>query len=347
VAISLLNLPQFRKQALTGEEADVKAGGVLGQPSTPLNNPDVNPFEGLAASTVSATRNVGPVTTPEVKNYAFNPKYAAADQALLRKIANAGAMRSGAISQAETEYGYSTDEATRQRDKAMGTLNNRLASQGIYHSSIRADKQGDLTEDYTRYLDALSRKLAGAKQGAEFDYAGVLADIGAQREGLFQQQTEEETAARLAEAQRQAEAQAKAEEASRQEALMRALIEAENQRQAQYQAPSYGLPGGYSIGAPPPAAQPVQPQYKADEQRVTMPGGVNGMTMNGFANWVHNNLDRNASPQAVQAVFQQLMKDTPNGGTPWSDIAWLIQQYPNTPVSTSDVGGKVYGGRFF
>lgn len=343
MAISLLNLPQFRKQGLNGEPGDVKQAGVLGTPSVALGQAgtDADPFGALTASTVGTTRQVGPITTPDVKQYAFNPKYAAADQALLRRIANAGAQRTGAISQAETDYGYATDDASRQRDKAQTTLSNRLAAQGILHSSIRADKQGDLTEDFTRYMDALSRKLAGAKQGAEFDYASVLGDIGAQREGLYMQQTSEEEAARLAEAQRAAEAQAKQYQADQQAALMRALIEQEQNRQSSYQGVSYGAPGGYGIGVP-SSAQPAYQQPAAAPDAVVLPAFNNGVTRQGVESWIHNNVDPYVSGTAMDKVIEVLSKAGPTGVSR-NDLAWLITQYPNVATSGGD---KVYGGRF-
>ncbi len=288
-------------------------------------------------------------------NFKFTGAYEAANRALAEQESNAALGRRNSIADLDSQYRDVMQKSTRMQDMARTALQESMASRGLTMSGINAQGVGQQETEYNTYLNDLAQNRARGLSGIENNYAGLLNELSRRREGLFYDQQKEEEDRKLEQERLKAEAAAQQQQAQQQQAMLAQIQAAqESARRAasaataaaaagQFQMPQIG--GGYGGGAP-PAAQPTQ-QYKPGEQRVTMPSGANGMNQAGWTNWVHNNLDANASPAAVQAVLQQLMKDQPNGGTPLSDIAWLIQQYPNQATSGGDKQYAAGGGRRF
>jgi len=245
------NDPYSLSSASSDPASGTSAGGIF----SPLAGAQPQ-LAGGAAGTQAL--NYGGAVQNAGKQYAFNPKYAAMDQALQRAIANAGFDRTNQISQLDQGFQSQTSEAGRQNQQAIKGLGNRMSSQGIGWSGINLEAQGDLNQDYQRYVGNLGQQYAGGKAAAENQYGRTLGDIAGQREGMFQQQAEEERQAQMAAAQAAAEAQARQQAAQQMQQLQQQMIaqqQAALQQQASMQrqqsmpsSPGIGA-GGYQGGA--------------------------------------------------------------------------------------------------
>ena len=332
-----------------GEQDDENTG----LPTSPFANLPITPG---VSGTPAQIQAVQAANIPA--NFQFTGEFDAANRGLLQQETDYGFSRTNTLAQLAEQYQQSIRQAEKQQMQGRKSLFASLADRGALGSGAALSSVADFDTEYNDYLNNLSRERASGVANAENSYASALNQLGRQREGLVSKQQAAEEARRLQEEQLKAEAARNAQLEEQRRGDIQRMIESQNAATAAAQAATAaaqratysngfsggGGGGGYGGGG---GGQPQQQQYKPGEQRVTMPSGANGMGQSGWTNWVHNNLDANASPAAVQAVLQQLMKDQPRGGTPISDLAWLIQQYPNQPVSQSDVGGKVYGGRFF
>jgi hypothetical protein len=131
------------------------------------------------------------------KQYAFNAKYAAQDQAYQRAIANAAFDRTNAYNTLNAGYTASTQEAERQNQLAQKALQERMSGRGLGNSGVFLGFSGDLTGDYNRYVKSLTDQYQGGIANAENSYGRTLGDIAARREGLWGAQGAEEEQARL------------------------------------------------------------------------------------------------------------------------------------------------------
>lgn len=303
--------------------------------------------------TVKSNVTVNPASIPA--NYQFTGRYDALNRALGQQESDAALARRNNLADIDEQFRNTTQKGADLAAIARTQLQENMASRGLMMSGINAQATGEQEKNYNSYLQDLAASRARAMSGVESDYASVLNQLFRQREGLFFDQQQEEQERKLQEERLKAEAEAKRVQAEQQAAMLQQIQAAQDAaRQAAMAAaaaasrPTYNpvAIGGGGYGGAPSPAQPTQ-QYKPGEQRVTMPNVAQGMTQAGWLNWVHSNLDANASPAAAQAVLQQLMKDQYNGGTPLSDIAWLIQQYPNQGTSGGDKQYAAGGGRRF
>lgn len=230
-------------------------------PSTTGVNLPANVFSNVPKGPVAQP---GTVATPELKDFAFNPKYAQQDQTLRRKLSDAGYQRVAQQQDVNDTYDRTVNEAERQKTDALQRLMESMSSRGLATSGINLQEQGRTTEAYQRYLDNLSNERAKALAGIEGAYSGTINDIASAREAMYLQQVQEEEAARLEQERVAAEAQARQMEADRQAQLMQELIAAQEAAQAAYVAPSIPAVSMPSIGvsapvySPPAAAQPAQ-----------------------------------------------------------------------------------------
>lgn len=288
-------------------------------------------------------------------NFKFTGAYEAANRALAEEESNAALGRRNSIADLDSQYRDVMQKSTRMQDLARTALQENMASRGLTMSGINAQGVGQQETDYNQYLNDIATQRARGLSGIENNYAGLLNQLSRRREGLFYDQQQEEENKRLESERLKAEAAAQQQQAQQQQAMLAQIQAAQESARraasaaaAAAAAGSFQMPqiGGGGYGGAPSPAQPSQ-QYKPGEQRITMPNVAQGMNQAGWLNWVHSNLDANASPAAAQAVLQQLMKDQPNGGTPLSDIAWLIQQYPNQATSGGDKQYAAGGGRRF
>lgn len=282
-------------------------------------------------------------------NFQFTGAYEAANRALAQQESDASLQRRNSIADLDSQYRDILQKGADLQAIARTQLQENLASRGLMMSGINAQASGQQEKSYNQALADAAQARARGLSGIEGDYANVLNELARRREGLFYDQQKEEEAKRLQQEQLKAQAEAQRVQAEQQAAMLAQIQAAqETARQAamaaaaasqlpRYSAPSlpaYGGGGGY---APEPTAAPnnniVLPNFQSEQQA---------------RGWVRDTLDRNASDEAVGQVINYLMRAGANG-LPLSDIAWLIQQYPNqsSPVSKSDVGGKIYGGRFF
>lgn len=193
-------------------------------------------------------QNYGGALAGATKQYAFNPRYAALDQALQRQAANAGFDRTNALSSLDQNYQHQTADAERINGVAIKNLQAKMATQGIYNSGINVDANTDLTNDYQRYVGDLGNQYAGGKASVENAYGRTLGDISSQREGLYQQQAEEERQAQIAAAQAKAEADARQQQAQMQAQLNAQLIASQQAALAQAQSYQRSMPSAGSIG---------------------------------------------------------------------------------------------------
>src|SRR6478752_755671 len=142
---------------LTDNPDDVAAGSSNNPNASgaPINSPlaGMNPTLAGGAAGVQQM-NYGQQLANAGKQYAFNPKYAAMDQALQRAIANAGFDRTNGINSLNSGFQNQTSEAKRQSDLAQKALQQRMASQGLGFSGINVEATGDLTQDYNRYINS-------------------------------------------------------------------------------------------------------------------------------------------------------------------------------------------------
>lgn len=248
--------------------ATLNSKGLITDPNDPNNaspatlgsvNPNagvngvVSPLQGLTPQLAGGAagvsqQNYGGALAGATKQYAFNPKYAALDQALQRNIANAGFDRTNALSSLDQGYQHQTADADRVNQMAIKNLQAKMASQGIYQSGINLDANTDLTNDYQRYVGDLGSQYAGGKANVENAYGRTLGDISGQREGLFQQQAEEERQAQIAAAQAKAEADARQQQAQMQAQLNAQLIASQQAALSQAQASQRSMPSAGSIG---------------------------------------------------------------------------------------------------
>ena len=248
--------------------ATLNAKGLLTDPNDPNNtapatlgspNPNagvngvLSPLQGLSPTLAGGAAGVtaqpyGGALAGATKQYAFNPKYAALDQALQRNIANAGFDRTNALSSLDQNYQHQTSEADRVNQMAIKNLQAKMATQGIFTSGINLDANTDLTNDYQRFVGDLGNQYAGGKASVENAYGRTLGDISGQREGLFQQQAEEERQAQIAAAQAKAEADARAQQAQMQAQLNAQLIASQQAALAQAQSYQRQMPSAGSIG---------------------------------------------------------------------------------------------------
>lgn len=238
---------------VSDDEEPGQLGGATQQPQgqgvySPLQN--VNPQ--LAGGAAGITQQpYGQALASAGKQFPFNAKYAAMDQALQRAIANAGFDRTNALSALNSGYQQNTGEAKRQSDLAQKALQQRMASQGLGFSGINVEATGDLTQDYNRYIDALNAQYRGGNANIENMYGRTLGDIAAQRESLYAQQAEDERIERDRIAREQAEAARQERLAQQQYNLVQQQIAAQQaalQRALTVQ-PDYGRPRANGIGA--------------------------------------------------------------------------------------------------
>jgi len=259
-------------RGLLGSPEDELIAGSVGGPSTaPGNGPGIySPFAGqqaqLAGGSLGTQQlNYGGQIQQAGKQYAFNPKYAAMDQALQRAIANAGLDRTNRLSQLDQGYQAQIGDAERLQGQAQKALAARMASQGIFNSGINVEATGDLTNDYQRYTGNLGQQLAGGKAGVENEYGRLLGDVAAQREGMWGMQAEDERVAAQEAARQQAEAQARAQQAAMQQQLQQQMIQQQQaalQQQMNWQQQQLpranGIGGGGGGGDPAMAAMGSQ-----------------------------------------------------------------------------------------
>ena len=223
------------------DDPTIQLGQLGGDPnnpgaSAPVTSPFANTNPTLAGGAAGITRqDYGGAIAASGKQFPFNAKYAAYDQALQRAIANAGFDRTNALSSLDVGYKNTTAEAERQNQLAQTALTNRMSSQGLGFSGIKLGAAGDLTGDYNRYVGNLGQQYAGGVANTENQYGRSLGDIAAQREGLYAQQAEEERQARLEAARQAAEAKARQDEANRQYQLQQQMIAQQNAQYAQQQ----------------------------------------------------------------------------------------------------------------
>ena len=255
-----------------------------------------SPFAGQTANLAGGAAGVtqqpyGVALGQATKQYPFNPKYAAMDQALQRAIANAGFDRTNALSSLDQSYQQNTSEADRQEQLAVKGLTNKMFGQGIGFSGINLGAQSDLSNDYQRYVGQLGQQYAGGKASVENSYGRTIGDIAGQRETNYQNQAQEEQAAQLAAAQAKAEADARAQAAQQQAQLQQQLIAAQQASLAQSQA---NLGGGYGIQTPSIGAP-------------SGGGGGNGglAGFQGASDWsqIINLVNQSYSPQQLQSYW--------------------------------------------
>lgn len=304
----------------------------------------------IATPTGSAIRSNATVHAANIPaNFQFTGAYEAANRALAQQESDAALARRNNITSVDQQYRDALARSGDLASIARTQLQENLASRGLATSGINAQAVGQQEGEYNYQLGELGKARANALSGIEANYADVLNQLYRQRESLFGQQQKDEEDRRLQEERLKAEAEAKrvqAEQQAQMIAAMRQQAEAAARAAAAAaaasQIPSYSPPslgfgaGGGGAGYSPPQQQGngniVLPRFQSEQQA---------------RGWVRDTLDRNASDQAVSQVINYLMRAGSNG-LPLADLAWLIQQYPNSqPVSKSDVGGKVYGGRFF
>lgn len=230
------------KGLLATPEDELQLGQLGGDPNNPGSSaPVISPFANtnpaLAGGAAGVQRqDYGGAIAASGKQFPFNAKYAAYDQALRRAIANAGFDRTNALSSLQQGYQNTTAEAGRQNNLAQTALTNRMSSQGLGFSGIKLGAAGELTGDYNRYVGNLGQQYAGGVANAENQYGRTLGDVASQREGLYAQQAEEERLARIEAARQAAEARARQEEANRQYQLQQQMIQQQNAQYAQQQA---------------------------------------------------------------------------------------------------------------
>lgn len=297
----------------------------------------------------AANATLRPAAVPA--NFQFTGRYDAANRGLLQQESDAGLARRNNLADVDEQYRNASQRSGDLAAIARTQLQENMASRGLMMSGINAQATGQQETQYNQYLQDLAASRARALAGIETDYAGVLNQSSRSREGLFFDQQQEEEERRLQEERLKAEATARQQQADQQaQALQQMQAAQEAARQAamaaaaaasrpSYQPTQIGGGGGGGYGGPPPSAQPVQQQ---NGNWVQAPHLAQGTTMASFGNWVHNNLDANASPNAIKAVLNVF---NANGGASLSDLAWLIQQYPNQQAQPTN-DRTTYGGRF-
>lgn len=235
------------------DEALGQIGGATQQnPGQGVFSPLQNVSPQLAGGAAGVERmNYGQALANAGRQFPFNAKFAAMDQALQRAIANAGFDRTNSINSINTAFTNNTTEAKRQSDLAQKALQQRMASQGLGFSGINVEATGDLTQDYNRYINAINSQYKGGIAGIENAYGRTLGDISAQREGLYAQQAEEERVERERIAREQAEAARQERLAQQQAQLVQQQIAAQQAalQRALAQQQSYAMPRANSIGA--------------------------------------------------------------------------------------------------
>lgn len=332
-----------------------------GLPKSPFANLPLTPITG-SGTTPGAIQQVQAANIPA--NFQFTGEFDALNRALLQQETDAGFQRKNTLASIAEQYLESVRRAEKQQEQSRKGLFASLADRGALGSGAALQSVADFDTEFNDYLNQLSRQRASGIASTENEYASLLNQLGRQREGLVSRQQQFEEERRLEEERLRAEAQRQAQLEEQRRQQIQQLIDSQNQariaaeqaaaaaRQAQfsYQPPQFGggyNAGGYSPAPQAPAAAPPTPQYKPGEQRITLPAGANGMSWSAFGHWVRGNIDKYASDQAVRAVYNELLRTTPQGGTPISDIAWLIQQHPNPGISQINPYNAGNGVRVF
>jgi len=230
------------KTGLLQTEDELLSSGMTspGQVAGASQSQTVNPLAGvlpnLAPNAVGVQQqNIDPMINASGKQFAFNPKYAAMDQALQRAIANASSERTGTLQSLDANFQKSTSEAQRQNVLAQKGLAAQMSTRGLGFSGINLDEQGNLNDTFNRYIGSLNDQYAGGRASTENQYGRTLGTIAAQREGLYGQQVDEEHQAAIQRAREEAEAQSRREAAQRQEEMMRIQIANQGAQQAAQQ----------------------------------------------------------------------------------------------------------------
>lgn len=253
-----------------------------------------------------------------LKEFAFNPKYAQQDQDFQRRAANAAQMKNARINDLDMDYKEATQEAGDVKTQAMRRLAERMASQGIFTSGIRVAEEGNVNQDFTRYLGDLEKRKLSGRNAALMDYSSEIDRINSTREAMYMQQVQEEEQARLQQEREKAAAIAAQQEADRQAALMQALIA--SQQQQTFSAPNIPPVSGGSIGAPGiPTDGYGGGQAPQGEPTFALPAGyfqTPGASRQIAEKFVVENIDRTLGSQpAVLSAVVNALSGAPQGIT--------------------------------
>lgn len=294
--------------------------------SDTASGPATNPWAGapLRTETAAAPTETMQVAAAQLPaNFQWTGEFDAANRGLQQQESDAGFKRNQTLQQIADTYLRGTQDAAVTQGKARNSLFADLASRGMLGSSPTLKSDAELSTNYNRYLDSLSRAKAGDTANVENSYASVLNQTARQREGLASQQQAAEEQRRLAEAQAKAEAERQAQEAQMRQQEIQQLIAAQEQaRQAAESAaqmaaanraqisysmpsmPSIGYGGGYDGGYDAPSESAPQ-----QEERIVLPfnGATSGpVPRTAVENWVRNNVDPNLSGPVLNSVITAL-----------------------------------------
>jgi hypothetical protein len=189
------------------------AASASGNPNG-AQTPGGSPFS--QGGTVTPIGGVGAAATP-LQQFAFNPQYEAQNRAIQQRVSDAGADKQGRINSLEAGYQTSVTDANQSKQRAMQSIIERMGSNGMLNSSANAESQGNLENDFTKYMGTLTTSRGNQLADYENAFNRVGRDAYTEQAGLIGSQRKDETdranAAALAQqqadnAQRQAEAQA-------------------------------------------------------------------------------------------------------------------------------------------
>lgn len=132
------------------------------------------------------------------------------------------------------------------RDTALQSVQDRMASQGILHSGITANEQGKVGQEYAQRIQQLTQSGQQQEEDARRQLQQMLQGFAQQRSGLQEQQAREQQQAAQQAAQQNAANQAQYEQAQQQynqqmDAYSRSLrAQPSSTPTGQYQAPVVG-----------------------------------------------------------------------------------------------------------
>lgn len=181
----------------------------------------------------------------------FNPQYAAAMRDIARQRAGMLDMQNRSTTRLNEDFSLGLENLGRNREQAVGTLQDNLASNGILRSGINLEQQGRINEGFLRDVNNTTQTRTRALEDLMVELTAANQNLFAREEQLNFQRAEADTETKLKQA---------AEEAQ---------ISSQNQALAQAQ-PVYSPDGTYRAqGAPQqPAQQPGQPiDYSSVAQR--------------------------------------------------------------------------------
>lgn len=341
---------RFALQTAINPEDDQGAGG-----TTELPSANFSTVPTIASPTINTGQGASIRQANLPANFQWTGAYEAANRALAQEESDAGFARRSNIANVDQQYRDALARSGDLASIARTQLQENMATRGLMMSGINAQASGHQEKEYNYHLGELGKARANALSGVESNYAQILNELYRRREGLAMDQQKEEENRRLQEERLKAEAEARRVQ-QEQQAQMLAQIQAQTEAAqraaaaaaAASQIPTYSPPalaggggGSYNYG---------QPQQQAPQGpppgNIVMPQWGQGVTRQGVENWVRSNIDRNVTGEAMNQVINHLVKAGPMG-IPLADIAWLIQQYPNTPTSGGDKQYAAGGGRRF